>query len=185
MGSYDCHQRNVIKMSREKNEYFRVGVITSTHALRGDVKVFPTTEDPARFRKLKEAYVLDGNSFVPVVVTKASFFKQFVILHFEGKDRIEDVERLVKKEIYVDRDHAIPLEEGEYYISDLIGLRVFDDDTGKELGELFDVLQTGANDVYVVKNGTQEILIPVIDECIRKVDLEAGEVRVHLLPGLV
>ena len=172
-------------MSREMNEYFRVGVITSTHALKGDVKVFPTTEDPARFKQLREAFLLVGNEYVPVVVTKASFFRQFVILHFEGKDRIEDVEKLVKKEIYVDREHAIPLEEGEYYISDLIGLRVIDDDSTAELGELHDVMQTGANDVYVVQNGEREILIPVIDECIRKVDLEAGEVRVHLLPGLI
>lgn len=172
-------------MNREKTEYFRIGVITSTHALKGDVKVFPTTEDPARFKELKDAFIHDGKGYMPVKITKASFFRQFVILHFEGKDRIEDVESLVKKEIYVDRAHAIPLEEGEYYISDLIGLSVYDEDDGRLLGELTDVLQTGANDVYVVTKDGQEILIPVIEECIRKVDLETGEVHVHLLPGLV
>ena len=108
-----------------------------------------------------------------------------MILHFEGLDRIEDVQGLVKKELYVDRDHAIPLEEGEYYISDLIGLCVLDDDSGETLGELKDVLQTGANDVYVVKSGARELLIPVIPDCIRQVNLEEGTVRVHLLPGLL
>ena len=171
-------------MERELTAYFRVGVITSTHALKGDVKVFPTTGDPARFKQLKEAFILDGESYVPVRVVKASFFKQFVILHFEGKDSIEEVENLVKKELYVDRAHAVPLEEGEYYISDLLGLQVWDDDTGSLLGELSDVLQTGANDVYVVRGGAGEILIPVIPACIRNVDIAGGTVRVHLLPGL-
>lgn len=172
-------------MNKKENDYFRIGVITSTHGLKGDVKVFPTTDEPARFRKLKEAYILDGNTYVPVEADKASFFKQFVILHFSGLNRIEDVEKLVRKELYVDREHAIPLEEGEYYIRDLIGLRVIDDDSGGVLGELQDVLQTGANDVYVVSDGSREILIPVIRECILDVDLEDGLVRVHLLPGLL
>ena len=169
----------------DKTEFFRIGVITSTHALRGDVKVFPTTDEPARYKKLKEAFIPEGDAYVPIKISRASFFKQFVILHFEGLDRIEDVQGLVKKELYVDRAHAIPLEEGEYYISDLIGLCVLDDDSGETLGELKDVLQTGANDVYVVKSGARELLIPVIPDCIRQVNLEEGTVRVHLLPGLL
>ena len=165
-------------------DMFRVGVITSTHALAGEVKVFPTTQDPQRFKTLKKALIPDGQTIIPVEIERVRFFKQFVIVKMKGYDRIEDVERLVKKEMYVSREDAIPLEEGEYYVADLIGLRVVTDD-GRELGYLEDVLQTGANDVYVVKNREQEILIPVIPDCILAVDIPGGLVRVHLLKGLI
>ncbi len=170
----------------EMEQFLRVGVITSTHALAGEVKVFPTTEDPERFLDLEKVCIPDakGETMSLVLeVERVRFFKQFVILKFKGLDRIEQVQKLVKKDLYVTREDAIPLEEGEYYIADLIGLQVYDED-GTLLGELSDVLQTGANDVYIVKNGDKELLIPVIADCILNVDLEKGCVRVHLLEGL-
>ena len=166
-------------------QFLRVGVITATHALSGEVKVFPTTEDPERFLDLEKVCILDqkGAAAQVLEVERVRFFKQFVIVKFVGLDKIEQVQSLVKKDLYVNREDAIPLEDGEYYIADLIGLKVFDE-VGALLGELADVLQPGANDVYIVKNGDKELLIPVIEECIREVDLEKGCVRVHLMEGL-
>ena len=166
-------------------QFLRVGVVTATHALAGEVKVFPTTEDPERFLDLEKVCILDqkGAAAQVLEVERVRFFKQFVIVKFAGLDKIEQVQSLVKKDLYVSREDAIPLEDGEYYIADLIGLKVFDE-AGALLGELADVLQTGANDVYIVKNGDKELLIPVIEECIREVDLEKGCVRVHLMEGL-
>ena len=166
-------------------QFLRVGVVTATHALAGEVKVFPTTDDPERFLDLEKVCILDqkGAAAQVLEVERVRFFKQFVIMKFAGLDKIEQVQSLVKKDLYVNREDAIPLEDGEYYIADLIGLKVFDE-VGTLLGELADVLQTGANDVYIVKNGDKELLIPVIEECIREVDLEKGCVRVHLMEGL-
>ena len=165
-------------------EHFRVGVITAVHGLKGEVKVFPTTDTPGRYDTLSEVLLPEGSGFIPLRIDRHRFFKQLVIVHFEGLNRVEDVEKLVKKELYVDREHAVPLEEGEYYIADLIGLKVICED-GKELGELTDVLQTGANDVYVVNNGQREVLIPVIKECILETRPEEGFVKVRLLKGLL
>ena len=165
-------------------EHFRVGVITAVHGLRGEVKVFPTTDSRHRYDTLSECLLWDGTGYTPLTIDRHRYFKQMVIVHFKGFDRVEDVEGLVKKELYVDREHADPLEEGEYYIADLIGLKVICDD-GQELGKITDVLQTGANDVYVVDNGAKEVLIPVIKDCILETDPEKGFVRVHLLKGLI
>ena len=165
-------------------EQFRVGVITSTHGLKGEVKVFPTTDDPGRFRKLKKVTLYLGSEKRQLKVRKVSFFKQFVILGFEGLDTIEDVERLRGKDLLVDRKDAIALPEGRYFIADLIGLRVINEQD-EEIGILQDVLETGANDVYVaVRPDGRELLLPVIDECVLETDPDAGYVRVHVMPGL-
>ena len=165
-------------------EQFRVGVITSTHGLKGEVKVFPTTDDPGRFRKLKKVTLDLGSEKRQLKVRKVSFFKQFVILGFEGLDTIEDVERLRGKDLLVDRKDAIALPEGRYFIADLIGLRVINEQD-EEIGILQDVLETGANDVYVaVRPDGRELLLPVIDECVLETDQDAGYVRVHVMPGL-
>ena len=166
-------------------ERFRVGVITSTHGLRGEVKVYPTTDDPQRFSLLKEV-ILDLNGSEKILkIRSVKYFKNMVILAFEGLDRIEDVQRFLKKDLLIRRSDALPLAEGEYYIPDLIGIEVSDED-GTVLGQITDVLQTAANDVYVVRqeNG-KEFMIPKTDECILETDIENGRMRVHLLPGLM
>ena len=117
-------------------------------------------------------------------IRSVKFFKKFVILGFEGMDRIEDVERLKGSELLIDRKDAIPLEEGEYFIPDLLGLKVVTDD-GRELGVIKDVIETGANNVYDVQNEDgRRVLIPAIPQCILEVRLEEGDMKVHLLPGL-
>ncbi|MDD3238932.1 MAG: ribosome maturation factor RimM [Lachnospira sp.] len=166
-------------------DFLRVGVITSTHGIRGEVKVFPTTDDPERFKKLKKCVIAAKRENVEVEVQSVKYFKQFVILKFKGIDNINDVEQYVKSDLLVTRENAVALEPGEYFICDLIGLKVITDDN-KELGTLKDVLETGANNVYVVDDGHgKEILIPVIDQCILAHDLKNGTITVHLLDGLL
>lgn len=166
-------------------DFLRVGVITSTHGIRGEVKVFPTTDDPERFKKLKKCVIAAKRENVEVEVQSVKYFKQFVILKFKGIDNINDVEQYIKSDLLVTRENAVALEPGEYFICDLIGLKVITDDK-KELGTLKDVLETGANNVYVVDDGHgKEILIPVIDQCILAHDLKNGTITVHLLDGLL
>ena len=165
-------------------DMLQVGVITQTHGIRGEVKVFPTTDDAARFKKLKKVTLDNGKECRELEIASVKFFKNLVILKFKGIDNINDVEKYKKAPLYVTREDAVPLGENEYFIADLIGLKVISDE-GEELGILDDVLQTGANDVYVVKcdNG-EEILVPAIKDCVKNVDIEGNEITLHLLPGL-
>lgn len=165
-------------------ERFQVGVITSTHGIKGEVKVFPTTDDVKRFKK-KIPLILDtGKEERILVVESVKFFKQFVILKFQGIDNINEIEAYKGKPLYVERAQAVPLDEGEYYIADLLGLLVYED-TGTLLGKLKEVLKTGANDVYEVTllDGSA-LLLPAIKECIRSIDLAEGRMTVHVLEGL-
>ena len=168
----------------DKNEMLRVGVITSPHGVRGEVNVFPTTDDANRFKALKRLYIDLGKELISTDVESVKYFKNMVILKLSYITDRDMAEKLRKKDLLIDRADAVPLEEGENFICDLIGLKVITDDD-KSLGVIKDVLQTGANDVYLVeKPDKKELLIPVTRECVLDVDLEAGCVKVHLLPGL-
>lgn len=166
-------------------QLLQVGVITSTHGLRGEVKVFPTTDDPGRFKKLKEVILDTGKEQQTVGIESARLFKNMVILKMKGFDRIEDVENLRQKSLYVTREHAVKLKANEYFIADLIGMEVYTDQE-EHLGVLKDVLQTGANDVYVVETEQYgQVLIPAIRDCILEVQVEEARMKVHLLDGLI
>lgn len=166
-------------------QFFRIGVITSSHGVRGEVKVFPTTDDSSRFKKLKTVLLDTGAGHVELEVESVKFFKNMVILKFKGYDSIEAVEKYKGKDLLVSRENAVKLKENENFIADLIGLPVITDE-GEQLGILKDIMQTGANDVYVVDNQKgKEILLPSIRECILNVDLEKGEILVHVLDGLL
>lgn len=163
----------------------QVGAITSPHGLKGEVKVFPTTDDPERFKKLKEVLLDTGQEQLMLEIQSVKFFKKFVILKFKGLDRIEDVEPYRQKTLWVTRAQALPLKRNEYFISDLIDMKVFTED-GNEFGILIDVMQTGANDVYIVKTTQdQEVLIPAIKQCILQVDVQEKRMDIHLMPGLI
>ncbi len=166
-------------------QYLQVGIISSTHGVHGEVKVFPTTDDVNRFKKLKEALLrLPTGEQLPLKIVSVKFFKQFAILKFEGYDSINDIEKYRGLSLYVARENAVRLAKDEYYIADLIGMRVVDEE-GQELGELTDVMETGANDVYVItKPDGSELLLPAISQCILHVDVEEGFMRVHVLEGL-
>lgn len=163
----------------------RVGVITSPHGVKGEVKVFPTTDDPNRFKKLKTVLLDTGKELKEMEISQVKFFKNMVILKFKGFDNMNDVEIYRQKDLLITRDQAVPLEKDENFVADLIGLTAITED-GQVLGKLKDVLFTGANDVYVVEmeNG-KEVLIPAIKQCILQVDLEAEQMHVHLLEGLL
>ena len=165
-------------------DLLQVGAITSTHGLQGEVKVFPTTDDPKRSSRLKKVWLDSGKELIPLEVERVKYFKQFVIVKFRGLNHIEDIEKFVKKNLYVTRDQAVKLKKNEYFIADLIGLQV-EDEEENELGTLTDVLATGANDVYVVEQNGKEVLIPAIRQCILDVDLEKKRMKVHLLEGLL
>ena len=163
----------------------QVGVITATHGLKGEVKVFPTTDDPNRFRRLKEVILNTGREERVLEIEGVKFFKQMVILKFKGLDDIGDVEKFRRGTLSVTRENAVKLKRNEYFIADLIGMRVEKED-GSELGTLQDVIATGANDVYDVRlSDGRQVLIPAIRECILSVDVEEGRMRVHLLDGLL
>lgn len=163
----------------------QVGIISSTHGVRGEVKVFPTTDDSNRFKNLKEVLLDTGKEQLPMKIEQVKFFKQFVILKFEGIDNINDIEKYKGKSLYVTREHAVKLKKDEYYIADLIGICVLDE-SGEELGTLTDVMETGANDVYVIAlSDGRELLLPAIRQCILEVDIEQMTMKVHLLEGLL
>ena len=166
-------------------DLLQVGIITSTHGVRGEVKVYPTTDDPRRFRRLKEVVLDTGREKLNLEIEGVKFFKQFVILKFKGLDNINDIEKYRQKSLYVTRKNAVHLQRDEYFIADLIGLKVQDED-GTELGTVKDVIETGANDVYEVEMADgRSLLLPAIKQCILNVDVENGMMQVHVLEGLL
>ncbi|HAX53302.1 MAG TPA: 16S rRNA processing protein RimM [Lachnospiraceae bacterium] len=165
-------------------QFLQVGIISSTHGVRGEVKVFPTTDDAVRFKNLKKVILNTGKEQIPLEIENVKFFKQFVILKFKGIDNINDIEKYKGKSLFVDRENAVKLEKDEYYIADLIGMQVFTEEG--RLGVLKDVLETGANEVYVVDSDKYgEVLIPAIQQCILDVNVEEQTMKVYLLEGLI
>ena len=166
-------------------QLLQVGVISSTHGVRGEVKVFPTTDDVKRFKKLKKVILDTGKEQLPLEIEGVKFFKQFVILIFRGIDNINDIEKYKGKRLLVDREHAVKLKKDEYFIADMIGMDVFTED-GELFGALKDVMETGANDVYIIEmSDGKEVLVPAIKQCILDVDIENRKMVIHLLEGLV
>ena len=166
-------------------EEFQIGVITQTHGIKGEVKVFPTTDDVKRFKRLEKVTIDSGKKRFEAEIESVKFFKQFVILKFKGFDTIEDIQMYKQAKLLVDREHAVRLRKDEYFVADLIGTKVVSDE-GTELGVMTDVIETGANDVYVVKNiEGEEILFPAIKDCVKEVDLENGVITLHVMDGLL
>jgi 16S rRNA processing protein RimM len=166
-------------------ERLQIGVITSPHGLRGEVKVFPTTDDPQRFRQLKEVLLIREAETQTLKITGVKYSGKFVILKFADLERIEDVEKLKGEGLWVERQNAVALAEDEYFAADLLGMTVVSEDGGG-LGKIKEVIHTGANDVYVVVNETGgRILLPAIKDCILAVEVEKRLMRVHLLEGLL
>ena len=166
-------------------EEFQIGVITQTHGIKGEVKVFPTTDDVKRFKRLEKVTIDSGKKRFEAEIESVKFFKQFVILKFKGCDTIEDIQPYKQAKLLVDREHAVRLRKDEYFVADLIGTKVVSDE-GTELGVMTDVIETGANDVYVVKNSEgEEILFPAIKDCVKEVVLENGVITLHVMDGLL
>ena len=166
-------------------DLLKVGVITTTHGVRGEVIVFPTTDDAERFPELEYVLLDTGSELRRLDINNVRFFKNLVILKFDGIDNINDIEKYKGKDLWIPREEAQELGEDEYYIADLQGLNVVLED-GTEFGTLRDVMETGANDVYIIdSNEHGEVLLPAIKECILDVDLEKNTMTVHLMKGLL
>ncbi|HKM21894.1 MAG TPA: ribosome maturation factor RimM [Lachnospiraceae bacterium] len=166
-------------------DMLQVGIISSTHGVKGEVKVFPTTDDVNRFKKLKEVILDTDKELLTLEIEGVKFFKQFAILKFKGFDNINDIEKYKGKNLYVTRQNAVKLQKDEYFVADLIGITVVDED-GQEIGTMTDYLETGANDVYTItmKDG-KELLLPAIKQCILNIDIEQKVMTVHIMDGLV
>lgn len=166
-------------------QMLQVGVITATHGIRGEVKVYPTTDDATRFDDLKRVILDAGKQQIPLEIQSVKYFKQFVILKFKGIDNINDIERYKKCPLLISREDAVDLEEDEYFIADIIGMEVYTED-GSHFGTMKDVMETGANDVYIIDSKEYgEVLLPAIKECILNVDEEEGKITVHIMDGLL
>ena len=167
-----------------KNEFFRVGVFANTHGIKGEIKVYPTTDDIHRFDYLESVIFDTKEGHKTYTVSSVKYFKNMAILGFKDVNKIEDIERYKGCDLLVDRENAISLNEGEHYVADLIGCNVITDD-GISLGKIKDVILTAANAVYVVDMGEKELLIPKIKDCILEEDIEKEIIKVHLLDGLM
>ena len=165
-------------------QFLQVGAITSTHGIRGEVKVFPTTDDPARFKKLKKVILDTGKRQIDMEIQSVRFFKQFVIVKFKGIDNINDVEQYKGSSLFVSRENAVSLEENEYYIADLIGMEV-EEQGGSFHGVVTDVLQNTAQDIFEVKRDDgKTVLIPKVDAFVQKIDGKERLITVTLIEGL-
>ncbi|MBS7303838.1 MAG: ribosome maturation factor RimM [Lachnospiraceae bacterium] len=166
-------------------DLLQVGAITSTHGVHGEVKVFPTTDDVKRFSKLKEVELETTSGTTTLHIKGVKYFKQFAILKFEEFDSLNAVETIKGKKLYVTRKNAVKLQKDEYFIADLIGMKVVDNVLQLE-GTLTDVIQTGANDVYdIALSDGRQFLLPAISDCILNVDMENRLISIHVLEGLL
>lgn len=173
------------KDKERMQEFMRVGVIANTHGIKGEVKVYPTTDDKERFSLLKAVYIDTGEEKLCKKISSVRYFKNMAILKFKGINSINDVEQYKGMDLLIDREDALPLEENEYYIADVIGADVLLTD-GKKFGVLKEVLTTGANDVFVVDSIEHgEILLPVIPDCVKEMDIPSKKIVVNIMKGLI
>lgn len=159
----------------------RVGIITAPHGIKGEVKVYPTTDDNRRFKELKDCYLSSGDKLIETRCVSCKFLKQMVVLGFEGYDTIEQVEPLRQWDILVDRENAVKLLDGEFFLCDIMGAEVYDQHENM-VGYITEVLETPANQVFVVEkkeNGKKsEMLVPVVKEWVQDVDVEHKKVKI-------
>lgn len=162
-----------------------IGQIVNTFGIKGEVKVVPFTDDITRFDDLENVYIKTKKESKLYKVQNIKYHKNMVLIKLEGINTPEQAEMLKNAYLEVDRENAVPLEEGTYYIADLIGLEVYTDEN-KLLGKVEDIYNTGSNDIYVVKDELgKQILLPGIKDVIKNVDLEGDKIIVHLIPGLI
>lgn len=167
-----------------KNSLLEVGKIVNTHGLRGEVKVVAWTDSPDDFEKIKTVYIKMKSEQISLKIKSIKYQKNNLIIKFDEFNDINEVLPYKNAVLYADREELGPLDEGVYYIVDLIGLDVITDD-GEKVGVICDVFNAGASDIYDVKReGKKNLLLPVIDEVVKEVDLENGRVVVNIMEGL-
>ena len=166
-------------------KYLEIGQIVNTFGIKGMVKVNPFTDDIKRFDKLKTIYIENKKGRKEYEIEEVKYHKDMVLIKLKGIETPEEANLLRQSFLLIDRDKQEPLEEGTYYIVDLLGLEVYTDEN-ELLGTIQDIFNTGSNDIYVVKNELgKQILLPGISDVIKKVDLENKRIIVHLIQGLI
>ena len=166
-------------------EYFEIGQIVNTSGLKGVLKIKPFTDDIKKFSNLKTIYIKTKSGLTEFKIEQVRYVKNMVMLKLTGIDTVEEAEKYRNLYIKILRDQEEELEEGSYYVVDILGCKV-NTDTNQELGKVVDVFQTGSNDVYVVKDEQgKQILLPAIKQVIKNVDIKNKIITVHLLEGLV
>ena len=160
-----------------------VGRVIKPHGVQGEVRVELMTDLPQRFEWLKVIYVGERNPR-PIAVESVRYHQEFVLLKLAGYPTRTEAEALRNELLQVPEEEAIPLEEGEYFLHQLLGLEVLTE-AGQSLGRLTDILETGANNVFVVSGGGAEHLIPDIPDVVREVDVDGGRIIIRPLPGLL
>ena len=165
-------------------EYLSIGQIVNIHGFNGAVKVYPLTDDMIRFKKLKEIYVEENTQLVKYEVESIKFLSNTVAIKLKGIDTEEEANKLRNLYMKVDRKSAVKLPKDSYFICDLIDLEVYDE-KGSLLGTIKDVLQTGSNDVYIIRTEEKDILVPALKNVVKKIDLVNKKIMVKLPEGLI
>ena len=167
----------------ERKNYLECATVINTHGVKGDVKLESLCDTPAVLASFKRVFLRHGDEYKEVKVLHASVFKSFVLAALEGIDDMDKAMALKGRTLYAARED-FKLKKGDYFIVDLIGLPVIDNVDGKVYGEICDVINRGASDIYVVKTEGGERMMPAVKEFVKKVDLEKG-VFVEVIPGLL
>lgn len=163
-------------------ELIRIGKIVNTQGLKGDVRIYPDTDDVTKFESM--AYIYVEGQDQPLHITKVRYKKNLAIVKFEGLDHINDVEKYKNKIVYTEKLAADQLEEDRHYVEDILGMKVVDERYG-EIGSLKEVLKNPAHDLYVVKTKGEDLLIPVVEAFIVEVDIENGVIKTRLIDGFI
>lgn len=165
-------------------EYLRVGVVVKPHGVKGEVNVYPTTDDLNRFSEIDTVQVDLKGTRTEYQIEGVKYFKGMAILKLRGVSDMDTAEKLRNAELYIHRSQSSPCKEGEYFICDLIDMEVVTE-SGEKVGVVTDVLTTYANSVIVVKKSDgKELLLPKIPSCVLNVDVESQKMTVYVLPGL-
>ena len=172
-------------------KYLRIGKIISLHGIKGEVKIFPTTDDLNRFNDLKEFYILENDDANDDEFEKLDTFtsegvkyiKNTCILKIRGYNKIEESTKLIGKNIYVSRDNATPLKNNEYYIVDLIGLKAYIAD--EYIGDVKDIMKSSSTDILVIDYNGKDLLVPMVTDFVEKVDVDKSVIILKTIEGLI
>lgn len=164
------------------NEKLIVGKIGAPHGIKGEIKVFPLTDDPSRFEALRKVYVKSKEDYEEFEISSVKYNGPHLILKLEEINDRNDADRLKNKYLEISREDGISLEEDEYYIVDLIGLEVYED--GVKLGVLKDVISTGGTDLYEIQTEEKIMLVPAVSQYILKIDMDNHRIEVSIPEGL-
>ena len=166
-------------------KYLEIGQIVNTFGIKGRVKVKPFTDDNKRFDRLEKVYIKNKEKLKEYQIEEVKYHKDMILIKFRGIENPEQANLLRNSYLMIDREEEKPLEEGTYYIVDMIGMDVYTDE-GEKLGNIEDIFNTGSNDIYVVKNELgKQILLPAISDVVKNIDMENKKMVVHLISGLI